>query len=189
MKTIAAIFGSAVAVASAAVFQDTPLTTELWSLCAKSDATKTDDALEAFLFNNPDVALARSADHRGGVWWAWENRNSFALGALKAYGADPMTPDEDLEGNSPKSMCSEDCDELVGEIEKTESLVLERKKYREEQAEKELDEDDDDDDDDGLDDEEPAATPKKTAKAAAPKRKSAKEEIAVDVEEDEDEDL
>ena len=53
-------------------FMDTPQTTELWKLVSREDATKTDAALENYLFEFPAVATARSNDGRGGLWWAWE---------------------------------------------------------------------------------------------------------------------
>eukprot|EP00392_Amoebophrya_sp_AT5.2_P001171 g1173.t1 len=144
--------------AAADNFQDTPLTTELWQLSAKNDATKTDTAMEAFLYQNPDLALARSADKRGGLWWAWEYKNSFALAALKAYGADPLTSDEDEEGNTPQQMCDgEECASLLEKVDETVKEILARKADREKREAQDLEDDDDDDD---LEDDDDKAFPR-----------------------------
>lgn len=165
------------------IFRDTPLTTELWQLVAHADETKTNEALEKFLYQNPDLATARSADKRGGLWWAWEYKNYFALGAFKAYGADPESKDEDDDGNTPKAMCTDEqeCADLLKDVAEVTKGVLERKKAKEEKEEKEMDEEEDDD----LDDDDDVRIHKPTPK----KKKEDDGSLNVDVDEDEDEDL
>lgn len=177
------VFAAVLSTADAVEYTDTALTTELWQLISKNDESKTDEALEAFLFQNPDIAMARSADKRGGLWWAWEYKNSFALGALKAYGADPNSAEEDDDGSNPKSMCvGDECTTLDASIADTEKVVLERKKEKEAKEEKELDEEDDDD----LDDDDSTV---RIHKGDAKKKKQDDASLNVDVDEDEDEEL
>lgn len=148
-------------------FVDTPLTTELWTAVSKSGG-KTDEDLERLLFSHPGLALARSKDKRGGLWWAWEYKNGFALAALKAYGADPDTVDEDEEGMTPRALCVDNCDQLVAGIDEKVEGILERKEQRKKQ--------DAEDEDDDFDDDLEEAAPKLTTEG----------DLNIDVDEDED---
>lgn len=172
-----------------AEYQDTPLTTELWMLCSKNDPTKTDEALEGFLYSNPDLAMARSADRRGGLWWAWEFKNTFALAALKAYGADPETSEEDDEGSTPRQMCDGDeCDGVLDGIDTIVKQITDRKAARELREQNELD--DEDDDDDGDEDDDDDSTSVRFHGSGAKKASAKKENLDVAADEDdEDEEL
>lgn len=181
------VLGLLSGVSAETIFQDTPLTTDLWQLVSKNDASKTDEALEAFMYQNPDLANARSADKRGGLWWAWEYKNDFALAVFKAYGANPESTEEDDDGNTPKSMCAGEegeCEELLKGLDDIEKGVLERKKAKEEQEEKDLDEEEDDD----LDDDDGGIRINKDASSGA-KKKRDDGSLNVDVDDDEDEEL
>ncbi|CAD7972594.1 unnamed protein product [Amoebophrya sp. A120] len=173
----------AVLSAAAPVFEDTPLTTELWALCSKNE-DRTDEQMEAFLYQNPDLALARSADKRGGLWWAWEYKNSFALAALKAYGAEPLSTEEDDDGNTPQQMCSgEECANLLSSVADIEKGILDRKAEREKNDQAAMDEDEDDDDLDG-DDEDTGRMMGSKGSATPPDSKIP--DITTDDDEDED---
>lgn len=141
-----------------AQYVDTPDTTNLWQFIAKSDASKTEETLEAFLFVKPQISVARSADHRGGLWWAWEYRNAHAIAALEVYAgellsksgeAHPHSAETDKEGLTPKGMCikaikesankvvddeDDDDDDDVDDIDEAE---LKRRKKEREQKQKE----------------------------------------------------
>ena len=59
---------------SAQDFMDTPLTTEMFHLISKSDPSKENhnELFENLLYSYPKMAVARTADKRGAVWWGWE---------------------------------------------------------------------------------------------------------------------
>lgn len=177
-------------------YVNTPLTTDLWALCAKSDLTKTEEALEAFLYKNPEVATARSEDHRGGMWWAYEYKNAHAIAALSAHAAPgegvphPHTEEEDEDGNLPRQMCTGDgCDELTAELvanlESAKRIILAKKAKFEEAETKELDDADDDEDD--LDDHMAAAAVGSLPGSGS--KPAAQEDGSLDVDVDEDEDM
>jgi len=180
-----AFFGFAAAVAvlaqpaAAEEFLDTPLTTEMFHLISKSDPSKENhnEAFENLLYSYPKMATARTADKRGAAWWGWEFENTFALGALIAYGDDVKKADEDADGNAAMSMCpsESDCDELYKEATAIAEEVKTRREERKAKDEAEFEDDEDDDDDDFASTDSPS-----------PSGKKGDLDIAVD---DEDEDL
>merc|ERR1719499_2008843 len=89
-------------------FQDTPLLTSMWEATKDSD----NDAIDRLLDSSEYAVKSRASDGRGLAWWAWEFKNVYVLGAIKAYGGDPMSTDEDLDGSTASSMCvpANDCD-------------------------------------------------------------------------------
>jgi hypothetical protein len=163
--------------ASAQDYMDTPLTTEMFHLISKSDPSKENhnELFENLLYSYPKMATARTADKRGAVWWAWEFENSFALGALMAYGDDIKKADEDDSGNSAFSMCPGSCDEIMAEAEGIAEEVKKRREARKAREDAELDEDDDDDDFGASESEDKPA-------------RGGKKDLNIDVD-DEDEDL
>lgn len=183
-------------------YSDTVTTTDLWKFCAGQSGSAEDEAkekLETLLFQNPGLASSRSADHRGGAWWAWEFENAHALASLMAYGDDVLKSDEDQEGQTPKSMClnkpdqdAGDCDalyenakELVKELEGRKELKAEAEKQRKELELKGVDDVDMDDDDDDMDDDEIIATKATPPKA---KKKEGDLNIAADADDDAEDD-
>lgn len=183
LRLLAGAVALGASVVSAQDYMDTPLTTEMFHLISKSDPSKENhnELFENLCYSYPKMAIARTADKRGAVWWAWEFENSFALGALMAYGDDVKKPDEDDAGNTAMSMCPGNCDELFSEAEGIAEEVKKRREARKAREDAELDEDDDDDDfaDPSGDSDDDDAPP-------APKGKKADLNIDVD---DEDEDL
>lgn len=136
-------------------YRDTPETTRLWEVINRKD----DEGLLDVLMRNKYLAHARSADGRGGAWWAWEYANEFALSALIASGDDVFKTDEDLSANTPISLCQqntgdEEC-KTIGENAKIGAEGVKNKIKEREAAKRELEADDyDDDEDDSIDDDE-----------------------------------
>eukprot|EP00392_Amoebophrya_sp_AT5.2_P019077 g19788.t1 len=99
------------------------LTEALWQLVAKKasrestseDPSRTDALLETYLEKYQDQAKARDIHKQGGLWWAWEYHNPFALVVLMAYGAKTLTHEEDDHGKTPRQMCKveKDCRQLL----------------------------------------------------------------------------
>merc|ERR1719189_678039 len=87
-------------------FQDTPLLTSLWQATSSSD----DDSLDRLLDTSDRAVKARASDGRGLAWWAWEFQNTYALGAIMAYGGDPESDSEDIHGQTAVSMCTDSAD-------------------------------------------------------------------------------
>merc|ERR1712190_423603 len=89
-------------------FQDTPLLSSLW----EASNNKDNDAIDRLLDSSAQAVKARASDGRGLAWWGFEFKNAYVLGAIIAYGGDVESEDEDLQGQSAKSMCEEDseCD-------------------------------------------------------------------------------
>lgn len=177
MRTLSLLAAGAIAGVSAQDFMDTPLTTEMFHLISKSDPSKENhnELFENLLYSYPKMATARTADKRGASWWAWEFENSFALGALMAYGDDLKKADEDDSGNSAFSMCPGSCDEILAEAEGIAEEVKKRREARKAREDAELDEDDDDDDFGASED-------------GGDKPSKGKKDLNIDVD-DEDEDL
>merc|ERR1719465_136969 len=109
------------ACAEEAEFQDTPLLSSIWQAISSKD----NDAIDR-LFDSTNFAVnARASDGRGPAFWAWEFQNSYALGAIIAYGGDVESADEDLSGATAVSLCddSPDCkkadllEEAKGKVE------------------------------------------------------------------------
>mmetsp|Transcript_98803 Transcript_98803/g.288219 ORF Transcript_98803/g.288219 Transcript_98803/m.288219 type:complete len:162 (+) Transcript_98803:91-576(+) len=116
-------------------FQDTPLLTSLW----EATSSKNNDAIDRLLDSSADAAKARASDGRGLAWWAFEFQNTYALGAIIAYGGDVLSAEEDLQGQAAFTMCSDnpDCDkDALVEQAKTLSVdIKQRKKEREKERE------------------------------------------------------
>jgi len=74
---------------------DTDETTLMWQIISSGNAND----LNAWLQTNPLVAFVRSADGRGPMWWAFENRNQDMVKILMKVGV-PHT-DKDKYGKSP----------------------------------------------------------------------------------------
>merc|ERR1711879_388333 len=93
-----------------------------------------------------------ASDGRGPAFWAWEFQNAYALGAIMANGGDVESADEDLQGSTAISMCTEnsDCDKdsLLKEAKGMIDDIKKRKEEREKAAD-DLDADDFDFDIDG----------------------------------------
>merc|ERR1719502_1650891 len=131
-----------VACADEADFQDTPLLSSIWQAVSSKD----NDAIDR-LFDSSNFAVsARASDGRGPAFWAWEFQNTYALGAIIAYGGDVESSDEDLQGATAVSLCVEnsDCDKdkLLTEAKGLVDDIKKRKEEREKAAD-DLDNDDD----------------------------------------------
>lgn len=141
----------AMILASATAQQDTERTTMLWQFINAGDRT----ALERFVFRFPDVLEDRSADGRGGLWWAWEYRNVDAIALYLYFEHDISTTEQDDQGNTPKSMCESNCNQLSAEAKDLVADVKTRHadfEYEQEEAgssEFSDNEEESDDDDDG----------------------------------------
>merc|ERR1712176_509322 len=109
------------------------------------------------LDSSTSAVASRSSDGRGLAWWAFEFQNAYALGAINAYGGDIESGDEDLQGQTASTMCSEnpDCDKDAL-VKKAKALVDDIKKRKEEREKEKEDADFDSDGDDsvGMDDDE-----------------------------------
>merc|ERR1740139_1345040 len=130
-------------------FQDSPLLSSLWQSCSSND----DDSIDRLLDSSENAVKARASDGRGLAWWAWEFQNTYALGAIMAFGGDPESTSEDIHGETAVSMCTgnEECDKddlLAQAAEKVPDI-----KARREQRAKEAAADDDDEEEDIDDDE------------------------------------
>merc|ERR550525_2184348 len=106
-------------------FQDTPLLSSLWEAANNKD----NDAIDRLLDSSAHAVSARVSDGRGLAWWGFEFKNAYVLGAIIAYGGDVESEDEDLQGQSAKSMCEEDseCD-LAALIAESKTLSEDIKK-------------------------------------------------------------
>merc|ERR1719502_278649 len=97
-----------IACADEADFQDTPLLSSIWQAVSSKD----NDAIDR-LFDSTNFAVtARASDGRGPAFWAWEFQNAYTLGAIMAYGGDVESSDEDLQGATAVSLCTDnsECD-------------------------------------------------------------------------------
>merc|ERR1712072_426069 len=146
--------------AEEAEFQDTPLLSSIWQAVSSKD----NDAIDRLFDSSNFAVTARASDGRGPAFWAWEFQNSYALGAILAHGGDVLSDDEDLQGMTAVSICTEnpDCskDELLEEPKGKIEDIKKRKEEREKLAD-DLESDDSDFDidgpaggDDALDDDE-----------------------------------
>merc|ERR1719213_248379 len=113
--------------------------------------SKDNDAIDRLFDSSSFAVTSRASDGRGPLFWAWEFQNAYALGAIMAYGGDPLSEDEDLQGSTAVSMCetNPDCnkDDLVEAAKAEIDDIKARKEERERQAE-EADSDSDFDTDD-----------------------------------------
>eukprot|EP00520_Triparma_pacifica_P006366 CAMPEP_0118656832 /NCGR_PEP_ID=MMETSP0785-20121206/13691_1 /TAXON_ID=91992 /ORGANISM="Bolidomonas pacifica, Strain CCMP 1866" /LENGTH=786 /DNA_ID=CAMNT_0006549701 /DNA_START=629 /DNA_END=2989 /DNA_ORIENTATION=- len=80
------------------VWEDTETTTRLWELISVGDV----DELNAWLNAVPSAAYARSADGRGPMFWAFENKNQDVVKLLMSRGV--RTSDKDKDGKTPRDM-------------------------------------------------------------------------------------
>merc|ERR1719361_3281398 len=84
------------AVAEEQKWENNEATTMIWRFISQKDTY----GLQSFLAASGGEAVnLRSEDGRGGLWWAWEYKNSDALAVLAAYGVDLYDDAEDAEGN------------------------------------------------------------------------------------------
>merc|ERR1719375_2147880 len=126
-------------------FQDTPLLSSIWQAVSSKD----NDAIDRLFDSSSFAVSARASDGRGPAFWAWEFQNTYALGAIIAYGGDVESTDEDLQGSSAVSLCVEnsDCDKdaLLAEAKGKVDDIKKRKEEREKASEAEDDDDFDSD--------------------------------------------
>ncbi len=102
---LAALVASTVAkAASLGTFPwaDTPETSELYQVISEKDHRR----LEFMLAHDAQLGKRRSADGRGGAWWAFEHANARALALLAAEGVEVFEFDRDSSGKFPKEMCA-----------------------------------------------------------------------------------
>merc|ERR1719460_1601793 len=90
-------------VAAEEEFQDTPLLSSIW----QATNSKDNEAIDRLFDSSNFAPNARASDGRGPAFWAFEFQNSYALGAIIAYGGDPLSTDEDLQGQTAASLCEE----------------------------------------------------------------------------------
>lgn len=112
-------------------FQDTALSTTLWRATKYSE----NDVIDQLLDSSPDAVSARSSDGRGLAWWGFETQNAYVLGAILAYDGDLFPASEDLQGQTPVSVCTEnpDCDRDAL-VEAAERLSVDIRKRKHERA-------------------------------------------------------
>merc|ERR1719243_5049 len=84
-------------------FQDTPLLSSIWQAVSSKD----NEAIDRLFDSSSFAVTARASDGRGPAFWAWEFQNTYALGAIIAYGGDIESTDEDLTGSTAISLCAD----------------------------------------------------------------------------------
>ena len=104
---------------------DTETTTKLWQLISSGDA----EALGALIEDDASVAVARAADGRGPLWWAYEAKNEEIIDLLKANGV--MEEWTDRDGDTAATVGSSKAGQLTKWAEEK------RKKDMEEAAKRE----------------------------------------------------
>ncbi|CAE8631515.1 unnamed protein product [Polarella glacialis] len=126
---------------------DTPLLSSLWEATKNADQ----DSLDRLLDSSEYAATSRATDGRGLAWWAFEFQSTYALGAILAYGGDPLSSSEDESGQAASAMCdaSSSCDKAEL-MEKSKAMVEDIKKRKEDRAAEREKETFDDDDDEEL---------------------------------------
>mmetsp|Transcript_24749 Transcript_24749/g.43304 ORF Transcript_24749/g.43304 Transcript_24749/m.43304 type:complete len:168 (-) Transcript_24749:50-553(-) len=122
-------------------FQDTPLLTSIWQATNGAD----NDAIDRLFDSSSFAVSSRSSDGRGPAWWAFEYKNTYALAAMLAYGGDPMSADEDLQGQTAAEMCEESAGCNKDELMETAKGMVDDIKKRKEEREKAAEADDDPD--------------------------------------------
>ena len=103
MRLTAALFLTSAAASTASPFpwMDTATTSDLYEAIVGRENTR----LELMLAQDPELGQRRSADGRGGAWWAFEHGNVRALALLAAQGLRVPDFDRDATGKFPKDMC------------------------------------------------------------------------------------
>merc|ERR1719460_3092260 len=94
------------AAAEEAEFQDTPLLSSIWQAVSSKD----NEAIDRLFDSSNFAPNARASDGRGPAFWAFEFQNTYALGAIIAYGGDILSTDEDLQGQTAVSLCEDSAD-------------------------------------------------------------------------------
>mmetsp|Transcript_55403 Transcript_55403/g.86177 ORF Transcript_55403/g.86177 Transcript_55403/m.86177 type:complete len:161 (+) Transcript_55403:69-551(+) len=122
-------------------FQDTPLLSSIW----KAMNDKDNDAIDRLFDSSSFAVTSRASDGRGPAFWAWEFQNTYALGAIMAYGGDVLSEDEDLQGQTAVQMCETSPDCSRNEVLEEAKALVEDIKKRKEEREKAGDDLDDDD--------------------------------------------
>ena len=82
--------------------EDNPQMTSLWEGLNLGDLSR----LESMMIQDPELYKRRSADGRGGLWWAFEYGNTQALSMFAAHDVDVFRFDVDNQGNYPEDMCN-----------------------------------------------------------------------------------
>merc|ERR1711865_439308 len=123
-----------VACAEEADFQDTPLLSSLWQAISSKD----NEAIDRLFDSSSFSVTARASDGRGPAFWGWEYQNTYALAAIIAYGGDVESTEEDLQGSTAMSMCTENAeckfDDVLAEAKGKVADIKERKEKREKEA-------------------------------------------------------
>jgi hypothetical protein len=79
-------------------WKDTDKTTRMWQIVSQNRALELSDWLEDY----PEVALIRSKDGRGPLWWAYESGHESIIQILLNAGADPNA--KDAKGMTPREL-------------------------------------------------------------------------------------
>jgi len=82
-------------------WEDNEETTHMWSLINKNNIGE----IKQWLKDDPSAAYMRSADGRGPMWWAYEEKNEEIVRALMSVGA--SFKDKDKYGKTPLDMLTE----------------------------------------------------------------------------------
>eukprot|EP00429_Kryptoperidinium_foliaceum_P134668 CAMPEP_0176269426 /NCGR_PEP_ID=MMETSP0121_2-20121125/44184_1 /TAXON_ID=160619 /ORGANISM="Kryptoperidinium foliaceum, Strain CCMP 1326" /LENGTH=182 /DNA_ID=CAMNT_0017609551 /DNA_START=81 /DNA_END=630 /DNA_ORIENTATION=+ len=139
----AACLTSGIAMAEEVEFQDTPLLTSMWQATSSSD----NDALDRLLDSSAGAVNSRASDGRGLAWWAFEFQNTYALGAIIAYGGDILSDSQDLGGEPAVAMCEKNPDCSPGDLAakaKEMSVDIARRKEEREKERREMQDEEED---------------------------------------------
>lgn len=79
-------------------WQDTPLTTRMWTLIRDNDL----HGVQEWLSTEKEMVNMRSSDGRGPLWWAYENNNKEMIALLKKFGA--KETEKDKNGKRPRDL-------------------------------------------------------------------------------------
>ena len=98
MSSFVLILFVCVVFAAAQEWEDTEITSSLWSSCSRHD-TRT---FAAIIEGDPSASFSRSADGRGPLFWAYEFGHQEAIDLLEGLGVSPA--ELDSQGKSPTQL-------------------------------------------------------------------------------------
>lgn len=100
------------------MWQDTEFTTSLWNIISSGNV----EELKSLLESNPELAIIRSSDGRGPLWWAYEYQQPDMVQILMDAGASPTERDADgkkpaeIGGVGPTEFMKQQRDSATGEV-------------------------------------------------------------------------